>query len=319
MAGKTTVAAPAEGVAALRRFNRRYTRWIGTLDEGYLQTGYSLTEGRVIYELGSRARPRAKEIAAALGLDAGYLSRILARFMRAGLVRRRPGQDDRRASDLSLTARGRAAFGTLDRRADAQGRALLGAMPAAGRARFLAALAAIEETALAGAAQEAQPAFTLRAHREGDMGMVVAREGAGYAAQFGWDTTFEALVARITADFLDHFDAARERCWIAEIEGRHAGHIFLVRHPEQAGVAKLRLLFVEPQARGLGLGQRLVAECVGFAREAGYRKVTLWTQSNLVSARKIYIAAGFRLVQEAPHHSFGHDLVAQTWDLDLTA
>jgi DNA-binding MarR family transcriptional regulator/GNAT superfamily N-acetyltransferase len=306
-------------IGDFRRFNRLYTRWIGTLEEGYLRTGYSLAEGRVIYELATRGESRAKDIAAALGLDPGYLSRILARFGRAGLVRRSRGRDDGRAADLRLTPRGRAAFATLNRRADEQARGLLSPLPAAGRTRLLAALRTAEEVALErpAAAAEGAPAFTLRTHRAGDMGTVIASEGAGYAAQFGWDTSFEALVARITADFLDHFDAARERCWIAEIEGRHAGHIFLVRHPEQAGVAKLRLLFVEPHARGLGLGQRLVGECIAFAREAGYRKVTLWTQSCLGSARKIYVAAGFRRVKEEAHHSFGHDLVAQTWDLDL--
>ncbi len=309
----------ADGVAALRRFNRRYTRWIGTLEEGYLRTGYSLAEGRVLYELATRTRPQAKEIAAALGLDAGYLSRILARFARRGLLRRSVARADRRGAHLLLTARGRAAFATLDRRADEQSGALLEAMSAAGRARFLAALAMMEDAAVAGGPQPSPPDFKLRAHRPGDMGTVVASEGAGYAAQFGWDASFEALVARIAGDFLDHFDPARERCWIAEIDGRHAGHVFLVRHPDQPDTAKLRLLFVEPHARGLGLGQALVGACVAFARQAGYRRVTLWTQSVLTSARKLYQAAGFRLTQEEPHHRFGHDLVAQTWDLDLTA
>jgi GNAT superfamily N-acetyltransferase len=180
----------------------------------------------------------------------------------------------------------------------------------------MSALHTIEQTAIG---IEPEPSsIILRSHRPGDMGMAIHLEGAGYVEQFGWDETFEALAARIVADFLANFDGARERCWIAEIEGRHVGHVFLVRHPDRPDTAKLRLLYVDPATRGLGLGQRLVTECVRFARAAGYRRITLWTQSMLTSAHRIYQAAGFRLVREEPHHSFGKDLIGQTWDLELS-
>jgi len=306
-------------IATFRRFNRIYTRFLGTLTEGFLRTEYSLAEGRVLYELatgsGQSAETQAKAIAEALDIDAGYLSRILNKFEKTGLVDRRISKDDSRAADLRLTPRGRAAFRTLNQRAETQARTLLQSLPAPLRARFIAATQTIE-----GVVQEKQrdlPPFTLRTHRPGDMGMVVALEGAAYVEQFGWDGTFEALAARIVADFIDHFDPTRERCWIAEIDGSHVGHIFLVRHPDQPETAKLRLLLVEPSARGLGLGKILVNECVQFARSAGYKKITLWTQSILTAAHHIYQQAGFRLVSEQPHHSFGKDLIAQTWELQL--
>jgi DNA-binding MarR family transcriptional regulator/GNAT superfamily N-acetyltransferase len=305
----------ATSTAAFRRFNRAYTRFLGTLDDHYLRTEYSLAEGRVLYELATRPRPQAKEIAEVLGLDPGYLSRILRKFERAGLVARATARDDKRAADLRLTARGRAAIRTLNVRADKQARAVLGNLSANQRTKFASALSTIEETVLGGPSQPASVA--LRAHRPGDMGTVVHLEGAGYVEQFGWDDSFEALVARIVADFLDNFDGARERCWIAEMNGTHVGHVFLVRHPEQPDTAKLRLLYVDPAARGMGLGARLVDECVRFARSAGYKKVTLWTQSILTAAHRIYQAAGFRLVRQEPHHSFGKNLVGQTWEMDL--
>jgi DNA-binding MarR family transcriptional regulator/predicted N-acetyltransferase YhbS len=298
-----------------RRFNRAYTRFLGTLDDHYLRTEYSLAEGRVLYELATRPRPQAKEIAEVLGLDPGYLSRILRKFERTGLVARATARDDKRASDLRLTARGRAAIRTLNVRADKQARAVLGNLSASQRAKFANALSTIEQTVLGTPAEPAS--IVLRAHRPGDMGMVAHLEGTGYVEQFGWDHSFEALVARIAADFLDNFDAARERCWIAEMNGAHVGHVFLVRHPEQRDTAKLRLLYVDPAARGMGLGARLVGECVRFARSAGYRKITLWTQSILTAVHRIYQAAGFRLVREEPHRSFGKDLVGQTWETDL--
>ncbi|MFP5226105.1 MAG: GNAT family N-acetyltransferase [Acidobacteriota bacterium] len=302
-------------VASFREFNRFYTRFIGTVTDRFLQTPYSLAEGRVLYELATRERPRAKEIAAALGMDAGYLSRILSKHERAGLLQRKTSKTDSRAADLLLTAKGRAVFRTLDQRSEEQARELLAPLPGAARARFIQALNTIEDAVRP--QEPARPAWTLRTHRAGDMGAVVGLEGKGYVEQFGWDATFEALVARITADFLDHFDAQKERCWIAEMDGQHVGHIFLVRHPDQPGTAKLRLLYVDPQARGLGLGQALVEECVRFARQAGYRRITLWTQSLLTAAHRLYQRAGFRLVREEPHHSFGQDLIGQTWELDL--
>ena len=305
---------PAD-TAAFRRFNRLYTRYIGTVTDRFLRTRYSLAEGRVLYELATRDTPRAKEVAEALGMDAGYLSRILSKHERAGLVRRRTSKSDSRASDLLLTAKGRAVFRVLNQRSEKQARELLTRMPAAARARFIGAMQTMEKAALR---EDAEPgAFTLREHRPGDMGVVVALEGKGYVDQFGWDGSFEALAARIVADFIDHFNPEKERCWVAEIDGQHVGHIFLVQHPEQPGTAKLRLLYVDPQARGMGLGQRLVAECVQFARSAGYAKITLWTQSILTAAHRIYQQAGFKLVREEPHHSFGKDLVGQTWELEL--
>jgi len=302
-------------IAAFRGFNRFYTRFIGTVTERFLHTRYSLAEGRVLYELATRNQPRAKEVAEALGMDAGYLSRILSKLEESGLVTRRTSNTDSRAADLLLSAKGRAAFRMLNERSEEQARSILAEMAGTRRAQLVDAMQTIERAVQNGNGE--QPGYTLRTHRPGDMGMVVALEGAGYAEQFGWDETFEALVARIVADFLANFDAQRERCWVAEVEGRHAGHIFLVKHPEQPGVAKLRLLYVDPAARGLGLGRALVDECVRFAREAGYRRITLWTQSILKAAHRIYQEAGFQLVREEQHRSFGHDLVGQTWEMEL--
>ncbi len=320
----------ATDAAAFRRFNRLYTRFIGTVTDRFLRTPYSLAEGRVLYELATRTSPRSKEIAEALGMDAGYLSRILTKHEKAGLVRRRTSKTDSRAADLLLTPRGRATFRTLNQRSEKQARSILTGMPAPTRARFIGAMRTIEGTVLGNDVRDnetrdketpgnetARPPFTLRLHRPGDMGMIVSLEGAGYVDQFGWDSTFESLVARIVADFIDHYDPARERCWIAEIDGSHVGHIFLVRHPEKPGMAKLRLLYVDPSARGLGLGHALVHECDAFAGEVGYQRVTLWTQSILTAAHHIYQQAGFCLVREEPHHSFGKDLIGQTWELEL--
>lgn len=306
--------------AVFRRFNRFYTRFIGTLNEGIYQTAFTLPEGRVLYEIATRshankAGPQAKEIAEALNMDAGYLSRILTKFEKTGLIRRVTSKQDSRASNVLLTAKGRASFRVLNTRAETQARAILGNLASASRAQLTAAIQTIQSTVLK--EQQPQNAFTLRSHRPGDMGIVVSLEGAGYVEQFGWDSTFEALVAKIVAEFIENFDPAREHCWIAEIDGRHVGHIFLVRHPEQPDTAKLRLLYVDPTARGMGLGQALVRECVEFARQAGYRKVILWTQSMLTSAHRIYQNAGFHLVRQERHHSFGKDLIGQTWELQL--
>ena len=309
----------AQDAAAFRRFNRVYTRFLGTLGNNFLHTDFSLTEGRVIYELAAGGKTQAKEIAEALGLDAGYLSRILAKFQKAGLLRRTTSKSDNRAADLALTPRGRAAFRTLNSRAEKEARGFLTSLPPPARTEFTRSLVAMERAVVHrnGAVPGPQPAFTLRQHRPGDMGMVVSLEGLGYVEQFGWDGTFEALVARIVADFIANFDPSRERCWVAEIDGRHVGHVFLVKHPEKPDTAKLRLLYVDPSARGLGLGHALVDDCVRFARQAGYRRITLWTQSILGAAHRIYQSAGFRLVSEEPHHSFGQDLKGQTWELEL--
>jgi DNA-binding MarR family transcriptional regulator/GNAT superfamily N-acetyltransferase len=310
----------SDDIAAFRRFNRRYTRFIGTLQEGLLDTPYSLSEARVLYELATRRRPFAKEIAAELGMDAGYLSRILSKFQEAGLLKRAASPEDGRQTHLTLTKEGRGVFRHLNARSDQQASGILGDLPAASRSNLIRSMRAIEEaldTSADASEQTAARPFTLRSHRPGDMGWVVHREGALYAQEYGWDERFEALAARVVADFIEHFDPACERCWMAERDGESLGHIFLVRHPEREGVAKLRLLLVEPSARGMGVGHALVAECVRFAREAGYSKITLWTQSILTAAHRIYQRAGFCLVSEEPHHSFGKDLIAQTWELDL--
>jgi DNA-binding MarR family transcriptional regulator/GNAT superfamily N-acetyltransferase len=308
-------ATPAD-VAAFRRFNRMYTRLIGTLNEGLLESEFSLVEARVIYELATRKAPQAKQIAEEMGIDAGYLSRLLTRFEQAGQLKRKISAVDGRFAELILTTKGRAAFKRLNSRSDAQAGALLGGLLAGERRRLIDSMQAVESIR-SDRPPGSKPAYMLRSHRVGDMGWVAHREGLGYAEQFGWDETFEALVARIAGDFVTNFDPARERCWIAEIEGRSVGHIFLVKHPDEPGTAKLRLLFVEAEARGIGLGDALVRECIEFARKAGYQRIVLWTQSMLVSAVRIYKRAGFRLIKEEPHHSFGKDLIGQEWELVL--
>ena len=301
-------------IAAFRRFNRLYTREIGTLGEGLLGSEYSLTEVRVLYELANRKRAVASEIANDLVLDAGYLSRILRKFEDSGLLKRTQSSADARQTTLSLTRRGNSVFKGLNQRSDAQAEEILQRIPPSRRNDLLHAMRIIEESF---SPPPAKAPYILRSHRPGDMGWVVQRHGALYAHEYGWDETMEALIARITADFIDQYQLKRDRCWIAERDGIPLGSIFLVHHPDHADTAKLRLLLVEPSARGLGLGKALVNECVQFARSAGYRKITLWTQSILTAAHRIYQQAGFKLVHEAPHHSFGHDLIGQTWELTL--
>ncbi|MBV9777054.1 MAG: MarR family transcriptional regulator/GNAT family N-acetyltransferase [Acetobacteraceae bacterium] len=302
-------------VVAVRRFSRFYTRRIGLLHEGLLGGPLSLAEGRLVYELAQRGTATARDLGAELGLDSGYLSRLLRGLEERGLLAKRPSEEDGRQTTLSLTPAGRDAFAAIDARSRAEVGAMLGRLSAPERRRLAAALAEAERL-LGGAAPEpAQAPYVLRPPRPGDMGWVVHRQGALYAREYGWDETFEALVAEIVAGFVRGFDARRERCWIAEREGVAVGSVFLVRDSE--AVAKLRLLYVEPEARGLGIGRRLVAECVNLARAIGYRRLTLWTNDVLVAARRIYQAAGFRLVAEEPHHSFGRDLVGQSWSLDL--
>jgi DNA-binding MarR family transcriptional regulator/GNAT superfamily N-acetyltransferase len=304
-----------QGVAAVRRFNRFYTRKIGVLQEGLLQSAFPLTHARVLYELAHREQPTASLLRAELGLNAGYLSRVLASLVKGGLVDRRSSSRDRRQRLLRLTPRGERAFARLDARAREDVGAMLSRLSAADRRRLVEALAAT--TTLLGGGEPAaapEPAYLLRPPQPGDMGWVVQRHGALYARE-GYDESFEALVARIVADFVDHLKPRRERCWIAERNGAPVGSVFVVE--KTARVAKLRLLLVEPEARGLGIGARLVDECVRFSRQAGYRKLTLWTQSELVPARALYKRAGFKLVGKQRHHSFGKDLVAETWDLAL--
>lgn len=302
-------------IATFRRFTRMYTRYIGSLNEGLFNTLYSLPEARVIYELATRPAPKANAIAQELGMDPGYLSRVLAKFERSGLLKRKTSANDGRFSELILTKRGQSAFKTLNGFSERQARTILAGLPASVRTRLVDCMQTVEDILMKTDRQRTP--YILRPHRVGDMGWVAQSEGVAYAEEYGWDQTFEALVARITSDFIADFDASRERCWIAEVDGQNVGHIFLVMHPERPDTAKLRLLFVERSARGLGLGHVLVKECLRFARTAGYRKVTLWTQSMLAAAHHIYEKAGFRLLKEEPHHSFGKDLVGQEWELDL--
>jgi DNA-binding MarR family transcriptional regulator/N-acetylglutamate synthase-like GNAT family acetyltransferase len=283
------------------------------LREGYLESPFSLTEVRVLYELAHREETTASELGEELGLDAGYLSRLLRGFEKHGLIHKRPSEADGRRRILRLTARGREAFAPLDARSRNDVGAMLGGMSMAGQERLVGAMRTIE--GLLSVRPEPVDSYLLRSPWPGDMGWVVHRHGVLYAREYGWDEQFEALVAEIVATFIRQYDPRLERCWIAERDGEIVGCVFLVRESE--AIAKLRLLLVEPKVRGLGIGSRLVEECIRFARQAGYRKITLWTNDVLNSARRIYEAMGFRLVHEEPHHSFGRDLVGQTWELML--
>jgi DNA-binding MarR family transcriptional regulator/GNAT superfamily N-acetyltransferase len=297
----------------VRGFNRFYTRQIGVLREKPYQSSISLTEVRVLYELAHREKPTATELGDDLGLDAGYLSRMLTAFEKRGWLEKKPCDGDRRQSLLSLTGKGLNVLAPLDARSRQEIGELLSGLSAPEQNRLVDAMYTIEK--LLGAQSLKQPSYILRPHQPGDMGWVVHRHGVLYAQEYRYDERFEALVAEIVAKFIQHFDSKRERCWIAEKDGAIVGSVFLVKHSK--AVAKLRLLLVEPAGRGLGIGKRLVEECVRFARQAGYRKITLWTQSSLHAARGIYEKAGFRLVAQKKHHSWGHDLVAETWDLML--
>jgi DNA-binding MarR family transcriptional regulator len=302
---------------AVRRFNRFYTRLIGLLQEGLLDTSFSLTEARVLYELAHRERSTAAALSADLGLDAGYLSRILSGFAKRNLIEKVRCESDRRQSLLTLTKHGRKTFAPLEARTIAEVATMIGTLPEGGQRRLLGAMQTIEN--LLGSRPESagtdREPYILRTHQPGDMGWVVHRHGALYAQEYGYDGSFEALVAEIVAKFIQHYDAKRERCWIAERDGEIAGSVFLVAESKSA--AKLRLLLVEPSARGLGIGARLVAECIRFARQAGYQKIILWTQSELDAARHVYKKAGFRVIDKKRHRSFSKDLTAETWELAL--
>ena len=301
-------------VASVRRFSRFYTRKIGVLHEGLLGSPLSLTEGRVVWELAQRERTTAAELAAELGIDTGYLSRILGGFEKRGLIDRQPSERDGRQVKITLTEAGRALYASIDTSSRDAVAAMLGKLDHAEQAQLVAALGTVERL-LGSDRRQPGPAYILRPHQPGDMGWIIHRHGVLYAEEYGLDQKFEALVARIAATFVENFDAERERCWIAERDGAIVGSVLLVKDSDE--VAKLRLLYVEPAARGLGIGTRLVGECIRFARQARYRKITLWTNDVLVSARRIYQAAGFRMVGEEPHRSFGRDLVGQTWELAL--
>jgi DNA-binding MarR family transcriptional regulator/N-acetylglutamate synthase-like GNAT family acetyltransferase len=309
-----------ERIAALRAFNRFYTRRIGVLHEGLLDSRFSLTESRLLWELAHCEHTTATALAQALDLDPGYLSRLLRGLKERGLLKASRSASDARQTRLSISAAGRRAFAPLDRRSQAEVAALLDALSDAQQHELLAAMARIE--ALLGARARNQP-FVLRGHRPGDIGWVVSRHGALYAQEYGWDLRFEALVAQIAARFIEQFDAAREACWIAERDGSNLGCVFLVQARDEVtqavepGTAQLRLLLVEPSARGLGLGVALVNECERFARQVGYKRIRLWTNSVLRAARGIYQRAGYKLLASEPHHSFGRDLVGETWELTL--
>jgi DNA-binding MarR family transcriptional regulator/predicted N-acetyltransferase YhbS len=300
-------------VAAVRGFSRFYTRKLGIIEPKLLDSPWTLQEARIIYEIAERQSCTATELVRALGLDAGFLSRTLQALQRRQIVARKPSKADRRVTELTLTAKGRTAFAALDNRSRVVVAGLLDKLDAVERAVVVDAMTAIEHAL----EPPARPAagFLLRSHRPGDIGWIVSRHGAIYAQEYGWDISFEALAAEITAQFIRSYDPSREHCWIAEIGGEPVGSIFLVKASDE--VAKLRLLLVDKKARGLGVGRALTEQCIRFARETGYSSITLWTQSILVAARGIYQRAGFQRVKEEKHHSFGVDLVGETWELKL--
>jgi DNA-binding MarR family transcriptional regulator/GNAT superfamily N-acetyltransferase len=304
-------------ITNVRRFNRFYTRAIGVLQEGWLDGPFSLTECRILFELAHRDNPTATVVRNTLGLDPGYLSRILTSFEKRGLVSRLPSQGDGRQSLLALTAKGRRQFAALDALTEQQVGGMLANLPGNQQRQLLAAMETIEKLLAPPDQTASAPAapYLLRLHQSGDMGWIVHRQGLLYAQEYGYDEHFEALCAEIVAKFIQHYDPKRERCWIAEKDGEIAGSVFLVA--DSKTTAKVRLLYVEASARGLGIGSRLVAECVRFARQAGYKKIVLWTQSELNAARHVYKKAGFRVVAKKLHHSFSKNLVAETWQLSL--
>ena len=312
-----TTPPPSQYVAALRRFNRFYTRQIGLLRRTYLDSSYPLGELRVLYEIAHGNAPTATDVARTLGFDAGYLSRILRDFEKRGLIRRRISPTDARQSHLALTGRGRRVFAPLERRSQRQAAAMLSKLSAADQVRLVAALATIESLierrppAAPGSGGEP----ILRAPKPGDFGWVVARHAELYAEEYGWTAPFEGVCAQIVADFANNNDPKRERCWIAEIDGENVGCVFLAK--DSATTARIRLLLVDPKARGCGLGALLVDECIRFARHAGYKKITLWTHSVLTAARHIYRQAGFKLMRTERHKSWGQAVVSEYWDLEL--
>jgi len=300
-------------VHAVRHFSRFYTKQLGILEEHLLGSDYSLTEVRVLYELAHRDRPTAKQIGDDLALDSGYLSRILNRFAQRRILVRERSTKDARHVLLHLTAKGRSVFEPLNQQSNAQVAEMLRGLSPARRNRLTRALGEVEGAL--GSENLLRSGVQLRPHKPGDIGWTVHRHGVLYAQEYGWDDSFEALVAEIAAGFIRNFDPKRERCWIAELDGEPVGSVFLVKFTDD--VAKLRLLLVEPHARGLGIGRHLVDECVAFARTSGYQKLILWTQSILTAARRTYQKAGFRLVKQEPQRAFGADLVSETWELEL--
>lgn len=302
-----------EEVAALRGFNRFYTRRLGVLNEGLLDSPFSLAEVRVMYELYANGPAMPSELAERLDMDRGYLSRLLARLEEQSLLKSQASEADRRSRNVSLTRKGRSTFAKLDAKSQSQAAELIAPMDARGRGRLMAALREMRR-ALGDAGVTPGP-IVLRGHRPGDIGLITQRHGELYAREYGWDERFEGLVAGILSRFIEQFDPARERCWIAERDGEFLGCIFLMH--KGADTAQLRMLLVEPSARGLGLGRTLVEQCVGFARRCGYKKIVLWTNSRLDAARRLYVAHGFQLVREEPHEAFGDGSVGQYWELEF--
>lgn len=302
-------------ITAVRQFDRFFTRQVGALREELLHSPYSLTEARILFELAHNDALTASDLCRELGLDPGYLSRILASFEQRGLLDKVRSESDGRQRLLRLTPAGEAAFALLDQRARDEASELLSSLGEDDQGRLLQAMETIERVLDKRQGFKFAEPFFLRQHEPGDMGWVVHRHGVLYAQEYGWDQHFEALVAQIVSDFITNYDPAHERCWIAEMGGEIVGSVFVVRASDE--VAKLRMLLVEPRARGLGLGSRLVEECIRFARRVGYKKLTLWTNDPLVDARRIYAKAGFKLVDQEDTRSFGHDLVSETWDLIL--
>ena len=314
MASAASAQIGPDRIAAVRRFNRFYTRQIGLLDEGLLSSPLSLTQARTLYELAHRKQSTAAELCDALGLDPGYLSRILSGFEKNRLLEKKESPKDARQTLLTLTKKGRQVFGPLNARSDEQVESILSKLSPARQNDLLSSMRTLES--LLSPDTRSAKSYLLRQHRPGDMGWVVWRHGLLYSQEYGYDERFEALVAEIVAEFVEKFDPARERCWIAERDGENVGSVFLVQRSQT--VAKLRLLLVEPSARGLGIGKQLVAECVRFARRSGYKKILLWTQSELAAARGIYQSAGFKLAGEEKHDSWSRKgLVAETWEMKL--
>lgn len=304
---------PLQQIEAMRHFNRFYTKQIGVLHEGLLSSRFSLAEARVLYELAHHEQATATELGSELGVDAGYLSRILNSFEKNELLLKEPSPQDGRQNLLSLTPQGEAEFAVINRRSRAEIGELLNTLSANERQRLVDAMQTIQQ--ILSAPTETGAPYVLRPHEPGDMGWVVQQHGQLYAREYGWNEQFEALVAGIVAQFIQSYDAQKERCWMAELDGEIVGSVFVVKASDT--VAKLRMLIVHPKARGLGIGARLVDECIRFARRTGYQTLTLWTNSVLTAARHIYEKAGFELVAAEPHHSFGHDLVGETWELPL--
>lgn len=301
-------------VQAFRKFNRFYTIQVGLLNQGLLKTRFSLTQSRILFELAHKKQMTASDLIRELGVDPGYLSRIIGLFEREGLVKRVRSKSDSRQRPLTLTTKGKKTFSTLNKRSTQEARNLLAKLSNEDQQELIRAMQRIQ--GLLEPERKETHAFLLRSHRPGDIGWIIHRHGALYAEEYDWDEAFEGLVGEILVSFLRQHDPKRERIWIGEMDGERIGSVMVVNAGNQ--VAQLRLLLLEPKARGKGLGKRLVNECVQFAREKGYRKIKLWTQSNLVEARQLYIKAGFQLVKEKPHHSFGHDLVSEVWEMPLT-